>query len=290
MPNWVRDYVAEHPELAALPVYKRAERSLHLRLPDGQIGDNYLLSVSPCASVQYIGNSALMNVESLPQFLLCNISHCIQRPQFEHLSGRNTVPLPGFRSHISHIVRVSTKKQMGGVYTVSHITVVANKQPIRNRAISQFPRVSMGRYALIVDRYTAITSKRRACPQPAPIGSFLCVLPETLYYSCSPGKSPALMRAIPGQPLFEFMAVSDKCLSALSADRPRIPLATPNALCSPSFAPTCMTTILRQRDSGPPRENLTALFTGPGDASSNHVSPRCCYLPICNGNHTTEVA
>jgi len=35
--NWVREFLAAHPEAAALPVVKRARRSLHLRRPDGKI-------------------------------------------------------------------------------------------------------------------------------------------------------------------------------------------------------------------------------------------------------------
>ncbi len=37
MANWVADHLAQHPDMAALPVYKRARHSLHLQRPDGLI-------------------------------------------------------------------------------------------------------------------------------------------------------------------------------------------------------------------------------------------------------------
>jgi hypothetical protein len=37
MSNWVATFLAQHPELAGLPVVKRARRSLHLRLSSGEI-------------------------------------------------------------------------------------------------------------------------------------------------------------------------------------------------------------------------------------------------------------
>lgn len=46
MANWVRDYLAAHPELAALPVVKRARHSIHFRRPDGQIEAHF--TGKPC--------------------------------------------------------------------------------------------------------------------------------------------------------------------------------------------------------------------------------------------------
>jgi 5-hydroxyisourate hydrolase-like protein (transthyretin family) len=37
MPNWVRDYLTRHPELADRPVYKRGRYGLHTVRPDGQV-------------------------------------------------------------------------------------------------------------------------------------------------------------------------------------------------------------------------------------------------------------
>jgi len=46
MANWVREILEANPDLAALPVAKRARRSLHLRRPDGRILG--LFTGSPC--------------------------------------------------------------------------------------------------------------------------------------------------------------------------------------------------------------------------------------------------
>lgn len=46
MSNWVASFLTEHPELAGLPVAKRARRSLHLRLTSGEVLGHF--TGAPC--------------------------------------------------------------------------------------------------------------------------------------------------------------------------------------------------------------------------------------------------
>jgi hypothetical protein len=46
MSNWVADFLTRNPDLAALPVTKRAKHSLHIRRPDGTIEANF--TGAPC--------------------------------------------------------------------------------------------------------------------------------------------------------------------------------------------------------------------------------------------------
>jgi hypothetical protein len=46
MANWVADFLARNPDIAALPVYKRAKHSIHFRNPDGSIQAHFV--GAPC--------------------------------------------------------------------------------------------------------------------------------------------------------------------------------------------------------------------------------------------------
>lgn len=46
MPSWVKEYLKTNPDLAALPVHKRARHSIHFRRPDGEIEAHFV--GAPC--------------------------------------------------------------------------------------------------------------------------------------------------------------------------------------------------------------------------------------------------
>lgn len=46
---------------------------------------------------------------------------------------------PPLCSRVRHIVRISSEEKMAGIYTVSNIALMTNKQTIRYRAIVYLP-------------------------------------------------------------------------------------------------------------------------------------------------------
>jgi hypothetical protein len=43
MPSWVADYLAANPDLAAMPIHKRAKNSIHFRKPTGQVEAHFVI-------------------------------------------------------------------------------------------------------------------------------------------------------------------------------------------------------------------------------------------------------
>lgn len=76
-----------------------------------------------------------------------------------------------FLNFITHVIRLRAEKQMGRIHTMSHITVVEHKQPIRDRAIVQNVGIAMSAVSVWAIPELSIPSVGELGSSPQPAGS-----------------------------------------------------------------------------------------------------------------------
>lgn len=134
---------------------------------------------------------------------LCDVKFSIESPSYQRVG--QPPGLAAFFAHIAHIISLSSKEKMRGIYAWSVVAFMQNPKSIRNRTMCNYPRKTVGQHGeTTAYENVAVTASVSPGPWPAFVfGYFGDVLPQALFDFIG-NKWNDFLRVIHTDSMFDF--------------------------------------------------------------------------------------